>query len=164
MPIEPTSTPLAVGAGEFILVLLLLVAIVVPVAALAFARSGRGLDDLGRGRFAVDFERDSSGEAEDAWREQELRQLIEARAWRRERRGEQPGDTESEIEHLLDPDAGPYPEDHGSGPPPIANDPGDGLREEVRQVVLAKNESRLRRGEPPLEVEAEVDRLLADLG
>ena len=38
------------------------------------------------------------------------------------------------------------------------------LREEVRQFVIARNERRLRRGEEPLDVEAEVDRQLRELG
>ena len=37
------------------------------------------------------------------------------------------------------------------------------LREEVRQLVVARNERRAKRGEPPLDVEAEVDRQLRDL-
>jgi hypothetical protein len=38
------------------------------------------------------------------------------------------------------------------------------LREEVRQLVVARNERRARQGRPPLEVEAEVDRQLRELG
>jgi hypothetical protein len=38
------------------------------------------------------------------------------------------------------------------------------LREEVRQLVVAGNERRMRRGREPLDVEAEVDRQLRDLG
>jgi hypothetical protein len=46
--------------------------------------------------------------------------------------------------------------------PAAADDPE--LREEVRQLVIARNERRARRGEEPLDVEAEVDRQLRDLG
>jgi len=35
-------------------------------------------------------------------------------------------------------------------------------REEVRQLVVAGNERRMRRGEEPLDVESEVDRRLRD--
>lgn len=202
MPLWPTAVPLALGTGEFSLMLLLLIAVVVPVAAIAFARSGKGLDELGKGTFAVDFAEESDSE-----RDEELRQLVEARAWRRERRGEEPGDTEAEISRLLELDpegarkaeppaaagsaapvgpertvdgtpgnAGPMghlaaisPTGDGNDPTggvrqePV-NPPDDGgLREEVRQVVVARNESRLRRGEAPLEVEAEIERLLRDL-
>jgi hypothetical protein len=38
------------------------------------------------------------------------------------------------------------------------------LREEVRQLVVARNERRARQGKPPLDVEAEVERELRDLG
>jgi hypothetical protein len=38
------------------------------------------------------------------------------------------------------------------------------LREEVRQLVVARNERRVRRGQEPLDVEAEVDRQLRELG
>jgi hypothetical protein len=44
----------------------------------------------------------------------------------------------------------------------VRADPG--LREEVRQLVQARNERRGRQGKPPLDVEAEVDRQLRDLG
>ena len=46
------------------------------------------------------------------------------------------------------------------GPAPGAD---SGLREEVRQLVVARNERRMRRGEEPLDVEAEVERQLRDL-
>jgi hypothetical protein len=36
------------------------------------------------------------------------------------------------------------------------------LREEIRQLVIARNERRLARGEPPLDVEAEIERQLGD--
>ena len=47
------------------------------------------------------------------------------------------------------------------GPPAGAD---SALREEVRQLVVARNERRMRRGEEPLNVEAEVDRQLRELG
>jgi hypothetical protein len=37
------------------------------------------------------------------------------------------------------------------------------LREEVRQLVVARNERRARQGEEPLDVEAEVERRLREL-
>jgi hypothetical protein len=47
---------------------------------------------------------------------------------------------------------------------PVAErDAPDDLREEVRTLVVADNERRERRGEPPLEVEAEVERRLREL-
>jgi hypothetical protein len=38
------------------------------------------------------------------------------------------------------------------------------LRDEVRQLVVARNERRLRHGEEPLDVDTEVERQLRDLG
>ena len=38
-----------------------------------------------------------------------------------------------------------------------------GLRAEVRQLVIARNERRARQGREPLDVDVEVDRLLAEL-
>ena len=47
------------------------------------------------------------------------------------------------------------------GPPAGAD---SALREEVRQLVVARNERRVRRGEDPLDVEVEVERQLRELG
>lgn len=41
--------------------------------------------------------------------------------------------------------------------------PEEALREEVRQLVVSRNERRARNGEDPLDVEAETERQLADL-
>lgn len=173
MPAWLTVPLSAISAGAFPLMLLLLVAIVVPVAAIAFSRSGRGLDELGRGRFAVDFE-DAGSED----REEELRQLVEARAWRRRRRGEDPGDVEAEIARILalDPEGDPVATSpdaeagHAAGSPPSGDGASVGpteldpvLREEIRQVVVARNESLRRRGMPPLDIDAEIDRLASEL-
>jgi hypothetical protein len=38
------------------------------------------------------------------------------------------------------------------------------LREEVRQLVIARNGRRAARGEAPLDVETEIDRQLRDAG
>jgi hypothetical protein len=39
-----------------------------------------------------------------------------------------------------------------------------GLRDEIRQLVVARNERRMRRGEEPLDVEAEVQRQVEEFG
>ena len=46
---------------------------------------------------------------------------------------------------------------------PEADQQDAALRLEVRQLVIARNERRAARGQPPLDVEAEVDRQLRDL-
>jgi hypothetical protein len=81
--------------------------------------------------------------------QEELRQLLEAKSARRERRGQAPLDIEAEMAALSKP----------------ASTPRDAaLRDEVRQLVLARNERRARQGKPPLDVEAEVERQLSELG
>lgn len=74
-------------------------------------------------------------------RDDEITQMIEARAYLRRRR------------EADDADEAP------DGVPPQ----DDELREEVRQVVLAGNERRARMGQEPLDVETEVDARLARL-
>jgi hypothetical protein len=95
---------IAIGNGT---VLVLITVVVVPIAAIAFARSGPAWEQIGKGPLAIE-----------------------------------PQQPSEEVER----------------PPP----PGDPqLRAEVRELVLAANERRLRNHQPPLEVEAEIDRRLA---
>ena len=63
-------------------------------------------------------------------------------------------DVDAEVERLMALDPAAQPE---------ADQQDAALREEVRQLVVARNERRAARGEPPLDVEAEVDRQLRDL-
>jgi hypothetical protein len=78
-------------------------------------------------------------------RDAEIRQLLEARNARRERRGEEPIDVEQELARLTAP----------------AIDAE--LREEIRDLVVARNHRRARAGKPPLDVESEVERQIASL-
>ncbi len=152
----PASGILAVGAAELSLVLLLLIVVVVPIATIAFARSGKGYSEIGKGRFAVDFDEQS-----ETGHQEEIRQLVEAKAYRQEQRGEAPVDVDQEIERLLkgEPEAEPETPTEAES----ALDPETAqIRAEIRQVVIARNESRERRGEAPLDVEAEVDRMLSE--
>ena len=75
--------------------------------------------------------------------------MLQARSYRLERRGEAPLDVEAEVRELLETAGGPGSVD-------------EELREEVRLLVIARNERRLRRGEAQLNVEDETDRQLAD--
>ena len=81
-------------------------------------------------------------------REDEIRQMLEARNARRVARGEQARDIETELAELLRPAA-------------AGHDPQ--LEAEVRQLVVARNERRQRQGKEPLDVEAEVARQLREL-
>jgi hypothetical protein len=86
-------------------------------------------------------------------RQEEIRQMLQARSERQVRKGGEPLDIEAEIALLEAPGAG----DSGGG----EHDPQ--LVEEVRQLVTARNERRARRGEQPLDVDAEVQRTLHEL-
>jgi hypothetical protein len=151
--------PLAIDELTAGMVLIGITIAVVPIAAIAFARSGSSLKTLGKGQWAIERElppsrglSDSQATVPRAVREAEIRQMVEAKAYRREARGGGPLDVEAEVERLLaETEARP-----GAG---IDRE----LREEVRQLVLARNERRMRRGEPPLEVEAEIERQLRNL-
>ena len=153
--------PFAVGVPEFTLVLILLFVVALPLAAIGFARSGKGLDELGKGTFAIDREEPGQAgatppEAEPAERDEEIRQMVEASNFRRRERGEAELDVQREIDRLLGVDRQePADED-----PPPAGD--DGIRDEIRQLVVANNERRERRGEEPLDVESEVARRLRE--
>ena len=76
-------------------------------------------------------------------------QPTRAKAYRQKGRGEEPLDVEHELRSLMKP-----------APTPGA-DPE--LLQEIRQLVIARNERGARRGEEPLDVEAEVARELRDL-
>ena len=152
--------PLAVDqvlAGK---ILIFVTIAVIPIAAIAFARSGSALKTLGKGQWAMERELPPSrgltnsapAPVPRAVREAEIRQMVEAKSYRRQARGGEPLDVEAEVSRLLtETDAEP-----GAG---IDRE----LREEVRQLVRARNERRMRRGEQPLDVEAEVARQLRDL-
>jgi hypothetical protein len=89
-----------------------------------------------------------------AEREQEIRQMLQARSDRQVRRGEQALDIDAELA-LLE-----TPADGGGGG---VGKHDVGLTEEVRQLVLARNERRVRSGEEPMDVESEVQRTLDEL-
>jgi hypothetical protein len=133
-------------------VLIIVPLVVLPVAAIAFIGAGAALRQLGKGQFAIeqDLPTKTMGAARPASRavrEAEVRQMLEAKSYRRVARGEQPLDVDAEMERIME---------QGTAPPRMDR----GLREEVRQHVEAQNERRARRGQEPLEVEAEVERQL----
>ena len=132
----------------------IVIAIVSGIAAIAsYVGTGDVYKSIGKGPFALDTEDRPRGPkpgspAANAEQAEEVRQMIQARSDRLERRGEAPLDVDAEVAALLRPQVSVDAE----------------LREEVRQLVIARNERRARRGEDPLDVEAEVDRQLRDLG
>ena len=139
------------------MVILLVTLVVIPIAAIAFASSGPALKRLGKGRWAIEQEMPAkkslgpAGPVDKRVQEAEVRQMLEAKSYRRQQRGGEPLDVDAELKRLLDtptrPAAGVDPE----------------LREEVRQLVVARNERRMRKGQEPLDVDEEIERQLADL-
>jgi hypothetical protein len=147
-----------VGSFQVGTVLILVVLVALPVGALVFALgAGNALQKIGKGQFALeqDFPQSSSGPVQAVSaevREEEIRQMIQARSDRGVARGRKPLDVDAEVEKLL------ASESRG---PSLAGD--HALREEVRQLVVARNERRERQGKKPLDVDREIERQLRDL-
>jgi hypothetical protein len=118
-----------------------LLALVIAFGALIAGR--KTWQDYGKGALTMD--RDEPRPAGLAERDDEIRQLLEARNRRRQRRGEEPLDIEQELRRLTAP----------------AIDAA--LRAEIRDLVIARNHRRVRTGKPPLDVEAEIERQIAGL-
>ena len=139
----------------FGIVIFVVVAVAIVVAIATALMSGTAYDHIGKGGLSL---RDGSdrpahepqpmGAAAIAERDDEIRQMLEARNARRLRRGEEQLDVEAELAALVNarPQADPA------------------LVAEVRQLVVARNARRARKGQPPLDVEEEVQRQLRDLG
>jgi hypothetical protein len=140
-------------AEAFGTVLWVVVAVGVIASVASLFGRGRLYEQIGRGMFSI---RDEVGPAHApsptsaaglAIRDDEIRQLLEARNVRRRRRGQAELDVESELRRLT--------------VPAHASDPA--LVREVRDLVIARNARRARQGKPPLDVEAEIARQLAAL-
>ncbi len=110
-----------------------------------------------------------SSEVAAAERASEIRQMVEASNARRARRGEVPLDVDAEVARLTaDPDPDPDPAGTGTGTgtasAPARREADPEVEDEVRALVALRNQRRVRRGEAPLDIEAEVRRELAGLG
>jgi hypothetical protein len=148
---ELSPGAIAIDTGT---VLVLITLIALPIAAIAFARSGPAWRSIGKGPLAIeqDVPPQRSAHAapvDRALQVAEARQMLEAKSYHRQLRGEPPLDVDAEVKHLLDAPATPP-------------SPDTELRDEVRRLVVARNERRLRQGQPPLDVETETERQLAD--
>jgi hypothetical protein len=140
------------------MILIVVALLAIPFAALAFATgAGKALKEIGKGPFAIEQEFPSAGTgplrpATRAEREAEIRQMLEARAYRAETRGDKPVDVDAELKKLLAADT-------------TTGSLGDDkeLRAEVRDLVIARNERRERAGKKPLDVEKEIERQLREL-
>jgi len=151
----PAAELLDIQAGY---VLTLITLTTLPIALTAFARSGPLWQSVGKGPFAIEQELPPPSRlsqpdppVDRKLQEAEARQMLEAKSYRRQQRGEAPLDVEAEMKRLLD--------SPGAAGPAI----DEKLRAEVRQLVVARNERRMRRGEEPLDVESEIERQFADL-
>jgi hypothetical protein len=140
----PTCARLLVIHSTFNIVIWVVCILALVIAFAALIATRKTWEDFGKGQFVLDRDeaRSSSGAAE---RDTEIRQLLEARNARRERRGEAPIDVDQELARLTAPAVDPE------------------LREEIRQLVVARNARRARRGEPPLDVESEIEREISAL-
>ena len=123
------------------------------IAVISLFGRSRLYDDIGRGGLSIGEDRDMrpSGSGEQqvsaAEREDDIRQMLEARNARRAAQGRPTVDVEAELAELTKPAAAADPE----------------ILEEVRQLVEARNSRRIARGQEPLDVEAEIARQLRDL-
>jgi hypothetical protein len=149
-------TILATGVQDaFWTVLLVVVIGGALVAVFTFIITGSLYDQIGRGGLSLNEDDDGrrrsgggggpAGATSARERDDEIRQLLQARNERRARRGQPPVDVEAELQRLTAP----------------AIDPA--LREEIRQLVVARNERRQRAGKAPLDVDAEVERQVREL-
>src|SRR5438105_12394322 len=103
--------------------------------------SGRTWADYGKHHLMLDSEqprsRSVAAAVATAERDDEIRQMLEARNARRRRRGEPEIDIDAEVAKLTGPQI------------------DEQLRSEIRDLVIARNHRRVRRGQAPLDVEAE---------
>jgi hypothetical protein len=138
--------------------------VVISLLMLTTRGGGSMYDQIGQGGLSMDerpspggFDPDPKSPIAQAEREQEIRQMLRARSERRVRQGEEPVDIDAELARLTNPqgDADSLGADTGGG--------DAGLSLEVRQLVVARNERRVRQGQEPLDVEAEVQRTLREL-
>ncbi|MBI5106599.1 MAG: hypothetical protein HZB46_16715 [Solirubrobacterales bacterium] len=135
----------------FATVLFVVVGVAAVAAIWAAVGAGEVYKQIGRGAMSLNDgtdrpAREPTGAVASAERDEEVRQMLEARNARRVARGQEPVDVEAELRELTRPAADP------------------GLEAEVRQLVEARNERRVRQGKEPLDVEAEVARQLRELG
>jgi len=138
------------------IVIFVVVGVGAVIAVISLFGRSRLYDDIGRGGLSIGEDRDlrvgrpASGGAPPvsaAEREEDIRQMLEARNARRAAQGRPTVDVEQELAELTRPSAATDPE----------------ILEEVRQLVEARNARRIARGQEPLDVEAEIARQLRDL-
>jgi hypothetical protein len=147
---HPVLIPAVSGAFGTVVWVVCIVAAV--IAVLGLVSSQKTWDDFGKGGLTMDSERTASSRTTSSAglreRDEEIRQMLEARNARRRRRGEPPIDVEAELHRLTAPKVEVDPE----------------LRQEIRDLVKARSYRRVRAGKPPLDIDAEVEREISRLG
>jgi hypothetical protein len=127
-------------------IVVIAVAVVAALAAVAtLLSSGRQYDEIGRGDLTFDRDATAPAPASDPYRDDEIRQLLEARNARRAAAGKATVDVEAELAALTRPAV------------------DEELRAEIRSLVEARNARRVARGQDPLDVEAEIAKRLSEL-
>ncbi len=134
----------------FGIVLVVVVVLAALVAIVTVSGFGKAYDQIGRGGLSLRDgtdrpEREPTTAMAAGERDEEIRQMLEARNARRIRQGREPLDIEAELAALARP----------------AVDPSLAL--EIRQLVVARNARRARQGKEPLDVEAEVARRIREV-
>jgi hypothetical protein len=117
-------------------------------ALVALLLGRRTWEDYGRNHLIMERDSSAPGAGSSAGmveRDEEIRQMLEARNARRRRRGEPELDVDAELSRLTAPAV------------------DDELRAEIRDLVIARNHRRARQGKPPLDVETEIERQIAAL-
>jgi hypothetical protein len=132
-------------------VLFVVVVLAVVIAGVTLATSGKAYDQIGKGGLALGDGTDRPAGAPPtdaaslAVRDEEVRQMLQARNERRVRKGQEPLDVDAELAAITRTQVDP------------------GLLAEIRELVESRNRRRVRQGKEPLDVEAEVARQLTDL-
>jgi hypothetical protein len=127
-------------------IVVVVVAVLAALAAVATLLSSRGqYDRIGRGDLTFDRDASAPAPASDPYRDDEIRQLLEARNARRAAAGKATVDVDAELAALTRPAV------------------DEELRAEIRSLVEARNARRVARGREPLDVEAEIAKRLSEL-
>ena len=138
-------------------VFIIVVLVALPLGAIVFAMgAGGALQKIGKGAFAMDHDKPggsglTDSQTDRAVQQVEIRQMLEAKAFRQRERGEEPLDVDAEMRRINQP------------APAVDLSADPALIAEVRQLVVARNARRARQGKEPLDVDAEVARQLEDL-
>jgi hypothetical protein len=129
----------------FAIVIVVVAVVAAVVAVVTLLSSGSQYDRIGRGDLTFDRDASRPEPVSDPYRDDEIRQLLEARNARRAAAGKETVDVETELAALTRPAV------------------DDALRAEIRSLVEARNHRRVARGLEALDVEAEIARRLSEL-